>query len=121
MNTKVIFSVLATLFILSDTLYAQCTRTSELQRTPVYDVRGTATLTELANGDVTFTLSDDFFTTRGPDVQVFLSSDRVEVDDALFIEDLTEIGHLSGGITFDLPAGTDINKYPYVVFRCFQI
>lgn len=118
---KFCFSLLFLCACFLDFSYGQCVRSSALQRTPTYDLQGTAFVEELADGSVQFRLSDDFFTTTGPDVQIYLSNDDKEVDGAMFIVDIAGgdgINHFSGALTIDLPADTDIDEYRYVVFRC---
>lgn len=119
MTCKSTLSTLILFLGISSAIVAQCVRTSELMRTPVYDLQGIATLEQFADGRTEFRLSDDFTTTRGPDVQIFLSNDPREVDNAFVIEDISEIRHFSGAITFELPNGFDIDEFRYVVFRCF--
>ncbi len=119
MITKSTFSTLILFLCMSSAIVAQCVRTSALQRTPIYNLEGTATLEQFADGSVEFRLSEEYTTSRGPDVQIFLSNDPEKVDDAFFIVDVSEISYYSGAMTFQLPDGFDVNEYRYVVFRCF--
>lgn len=98
-----------------------CTRSSTLVDGD-YEMEGTAYLERFDDGTLQLRLGDDFKTERGPDVQIFLSSDRTSIAGALKIEDIGPgdgINHFEGAITFDVPGNPDIDQYPFIVFRCF--
>lgn len=118
MKFKILLSVFFITVLHLSNSFSQCTRTAALERTPTYNLEGTATLEQLANGDVQFRLSDDFTTSRGPDVQIYLSNNMTEIAGGMMIADIQELNHFDGALTVDLQADTDINEFNYVVFRC---
>ncbi len=115
---------LLTIIASTQSLIAQnidCTRASTLVDGD-YEMEGTAYLERFDDGTLQLRLGDDFKTERGPDVQIFLSSDRTSIAGALKIEDIGPgdgINHFEGAITFDVPGNPDIDQYPFIVFRCF--
>ncbi len=96
-----------------------CERVSSLIDSRIYNTEGTARLVELANGSLELRLESDFMTNRGPDVQIFLSSDSVNIAGGVMIADIAEIGHFSGARTFEVPEGVGISDFDHIVFRCF--
>jgi hypothetical protein len=86
-----------------------------------HETRGTATIYQLPEGKQLLRLTN-FETSNGPDVQVYLvaapdASDNDTVTNAGFIH----VGALKGNIgdqNYDLPAGTDLNKYQAVTIWC---
>ena len=113
-----------TIILSAQSLTAQnidCTRTSTLVDGE-YEMEGTAFLERFDNGNLQLRLGDDFKTERGPDVQIFLSSDRTSIAGALKIIDIGPgdgIDHFEGALTLAVPGNPDIDEYPYIVFRCF--
>ena len=87
-----------------------------------YSISGNAILEELSNGNLQLRLDDDFATPPGPDVRVFLSDDPISTRNGVQVEDLGTgsggINHFRGAITFDVPAGTNIDDFDYIVFYC---
>ncbi len=120
MKFKIILSVIFFSALHLSNGISQCTRTSELQRTPAYNLEGTATLEQLESGDVQFRLSNDYTTTRGPDVQIYLNTTMTGIEGGMLVVDIGPNGlnHFDGPLTVDLPADTDINEFDYVVFHC---
>jgi len=96
-----------------------CERVSSLIGSRIYDTEGTARLVELADGSLEFRLDADFMTNRGPDVQIFLSSDSVNIAGGVMIADIAELGHFSGARSFPVPAEVNISDFDHIVFRCF--
>ena len=86
-----------------------------------HETRGTATIFQVAEGKRVLRLTN-FETSNGPDVRVFLvaapdASDNDTVKNAGYIE----LGKLKGNIgdqNYDVPAGTDLNKYRAVTIWC---
>jgi Electron transfer DM13. len=66
---------------------------------------------------------DDFKTSRGPDVKVFLSQKRIEDIDKRESVDkeglyLGLISDFSGAQSYLIPDGTDLDKYQSIVLHC---
>ena len=86
-----------------------------------HETRGTATIFELPDGKQVLRLTD-FETSNGPDVHVFLgaapdANDSETVTKAGYIE----LGSLKGNVgdqNYELPSGTDLNKYHSVTIWC---
>jgi hypothetical protein len=86
-----------------------------------HETRGTATIFQVAEGKRVLRLTN-FETSNGPDVRVFLvaapdASDNDTVKNAGYIE----LGKLKGNVgdqNYDVPAGTDLNKYRAVTIWC---
>ncbi|MEL6123565.1 MAG: hypothetical protein AAFR14_07565, partial [Bacteroidota bacterium] len=100
-----------------------CTRTASLVRSQAYDIKGRATLNVFDDQSMVLRLSEDFETDRGPDVQIFLATDSIDITNSVFLEDLGAgdgVNHFSGALSINVPPGVDPNQYDYVVFRCFQ-
>jgi hypothetical protein len=96
-------------------------REAVLQKTG-YNITGKAFLELYDNGDLKLRLDNDFNTSPGPDVQVFLSTSSV-TGSGLMIADIgTSDGfnHFNGTITFDTPANTGIEAYDYIGFHCVK-
>lgn len=83
-----------------------------------YAIEGTAALQEVeGENNLKLVLSDDFDTPYGPDVQILLNN-SLSLSGAVEIANLTDLNHFSGGITFDVPAGVQIEDYDYILFFC---
>lgn len=86
-----------------------------------HETKGTATIYELAGGKRVLRLAN-FSTSNGPDVRVFLvaaadATDNDTVKNAGYIE----LGKLKGNIgdqNYDVPAGTDLEKYRAATIWC---
>ena len=72
---KYLIGVFLFALIVNDGLAQDCERSSSLIGSRIYNTSGTATLVELPDGSLEFRLGADFRTDRGPDVQIFLSTD----------------------------------------------
>ncbi len=57
---------------------------------------------------------EDFETINGPDLRIYLAADLEAKD----IVDLGEIKGTKGNINYDIPEGTDLSKYKYVLIWC---
>lgn len=66
--------------------------------------------------DKTMLLFENFKTDNGPDLNIYLTSDLVNVK-ANYI-DLGDIKGLNGNYTYNTNAATDFSKYKYVVVWC---
>jgi Electron transfer DM13 len=86
-----------------------------------HDTKGTATIFELPGGERVLRLTD-FETSNGPDVHIYLgkapdANDSDTVTNAGFIE----LGSLKGNVgdqNYEIPSGTDLNKYHSVTIWC---
>jgi len=57
---------------------------------------------------------EDFETINGPDLRIYLAAD-LEANDFV---DLGEIKATKGDVNYDIPEGTDLSKYKYVLVWC---
>ena len=99
-----------------------CTRTADLIRSKNYDVTGDAILELFDDNSVKLRLTSDFMTSRGPDVQIFLSPDSMDISNAVALVDIGTsdgIAHFSGALNIDLPNDLTVDQYDHIVFRCF--
>lgn len=85
-----------------------------------YETRGTATLDQAEDGHYYVRL-EDFETQNGPDLFVYLSTAPASAEGEAFIEDFINLGELKGNIgnqNYQVPDGTDLEKYRSVVIWC---
>ncbi len=86
-----------------------------------HETKGKASIFQLGDGKRVLRLTE-FETSNGPDVRVFLvaasdASDNDTVKNAGYVE----VGKLKGNMgdqNYDVPAGTDLNKYRAVTIWC---
>ena len=81
---------------------------------------GTATIYRQPDGR-RFLRLDDLHTSNGPVLVVYLSSNAAEGPEGAFDDDYVDLGGLKGNIgdqNYELPAGTDLARYPSVVIWC---
>ena len=87
-----------------------------------YPISGNAFLEEFDNGTLQLRLDNDFSTTVGPDVRIFLSDDPISIRNGVEIADIGVarggINHFQGAITFDVPSNVRIDQFDYIVFFC---
>ena len=80
--------------------------------TPGHAVSGTAQLYD--DGDRVVLLIDEFSTTAGPDLKVYLSAAASNVD---FVR-LGDLRSTTGRQAYLVPESTDLNAYPFVLIWC---
>jgi Electron transfer DM13 len=89
----------------------------------VHKTSGRATIYKEADGRLVLRLTN-FKTSNGPDVHVVLIAARDADDDANFLKNSTEkveLGSLKGNEgdqNYDIPAGTDLDKFQTVSIYC---
>ena len=89
----------------------------------VHNTSGRATIYKEADGQLVLRLTN-FKTSNGPDVHVVLIAAKDADDDANFLKSSTErigLGSLKGNEgdqNYDIPAGTDLNKFQTVSIYC---
>ena len=89
----------------------------------VHKTSGRATIYREADGRLVLRLTN-FKTSNGPDVHVVLIAAKDADDDANFLKNSTErieLGPLKGNEgdqNYDIPAGTDLNKFQTVSIYC---
>ena len=89
----------------------------------VHSTSGRATIYKEANGRLVLRLTN-FKTSNGPDVHVVLIAAKDAADDANFLKNSTEkleLGTLKGNEgyqNYDIPAGTDLDKFQTVSIYC---
>jgi hypothetical protein len=85
-----------------------------------YTVTGTAATYELEDGQRVLRL-EDFESTNGPDLFVYLTAAGAEDDDAALDADFVDLGALTGNIgsqNYVIPADVDLDRYDSVVIWC---
>ena len=79
-----------------------------------HNAEGTATFVSHEDGTPVLQFGDDFKSTPGPDIYVYLATD----DKASDFVSLGKIQHNDGAQEYVIPAGTDLNKYDKVLIWC---
>ncbi len=82
-----------------------------------YTIEGNAFLEEFSDGSLQLRLSDDFSTPAGPDVRILLGN-SLSLNGAEEIVNLSDIGHFSGELIVDVPAGIGIDDFDFILFYC---
>jgi hypothetical protein len=85
-----------------------------------YTVTGTATTYQLDDGERVLRL-EDFDSTNGPDLFVYLTVAGTADDDAALDADFVDLGALTGNIgdqNYAIPADVDLDRYDSVVIWC---
>jgi hypothetical protein len=85
-----------------------------------YTVTGTATAYELEDGQRVLRL-EDFESTNGPDLFVYLTVAGADDDDAALDAEFVDLGTLTGNIgdqNYVIPADVDLDRYDSVVIWC---
>src|SRR3989344_4348666 len=77
-----------------------------------HDVEGSALLVK--SGNETFLRFESLKTINGPDLRIYLSS-GLNADD---IVDLGPIRATQGNVNYEIPTGTDLNKYKNAMIWC---
>ncbi len=80
--------------------------------TPLHKASGSVVLFE--DGENVTLRYEDFETINGPDLFVYLATDK---DAGAFVS-LGEIRGTKGNINYEVPKGTDLSKYKYVLTWC---
>jgi Electron transfer DM13 len=91
--------------------------TVTFQGTTKYQVTGTAKTLQLGDA-LSLRLENDFSTSQGPDLHVWLIKD--EADTAAHL-DLGKLTAFSGSQTFTIPTGTKLSDYKFVYIWCESI
>jgi len=85
-----------------------------------HTTQGRALVLELPNGD-RFLRFEDFATSNGPDLKVYLSAAPASSDDDAFNDDFVDLGPLKGNIgnqNYAIPPDVDLRKYASAVVWC---
>jgi hypothetical protein len=80
----------------------------------IHNAEGNAKVIQLANGAGSVLRLEDFRSTNGPDLYVYLSTDKGA-------SDFVSLGRLKGNIgnqNYEIPNGTDLSKYGMVLVWC---
>lgn len=88
--------------------------TAEFEGSGSYEVAGTATINDL-DGKLTLRFADNFSSSSGPDLYVWLVKDEGDLSSAL---ELGELKGNSGAQSYDLPEGTNLDEYSHVYIWC---
>ncbi|MEM6732881.1 MAG: DM13 domain-containing protein [Myxococcota bacterium] len=90
-------------------------RVGTFQGVRFYDVSGTATLAFNSSGDLELTLSEDFSSTNGPDLDVILSTTETVTGSSINLGNLQSI---RGSQTYAVPASVSIDQFDFVIIDC---
>ncbi|MGH2729625.1 MAG: DM13 domain-containing protein [Actinomycetota bacterium] len=85
-----------------------------------HTTEGRALVLELPNGD-RFLRFEDFETSNGPDLKVYLSSAPASSDDDAFNDDFVDLGTLKGNVgnqNYAIPPDVDLKEYASAVVWC---
>jgi len=111
---RVIFSVVLVFAALLSNAQ-ECVRSGSLVETDV-SITGTASL--IYRGDsMVVSLSSDFLSDAGPDLDVYLSDDPNPVATGVRLEALRS---LSGAQVYDVPSNINIDDFKYISIHCTQ-
>lgn len=114
---KTIFLSLGLLIGLNATAAENCSRTGSFVGAGDVDVTGSVTIERQSNGDLVLTLSNDFISDSGPDLDIYLgSTDRV-TEFSIKVEPLSS---LTGQQSYTLSPAIGIDDYEYVSIHCTQ-
>lgn len=92
-------------------------RTGTFQETPgtSYRLSGMAILETNEAGNLQLRLADDFSTSNGPDLHVYLSDESRVNGRSL---DLGELQGTSGEQTYSVPSNVEMDEFDYVIIHC---
>lgn len=79
-----------------------------------HNVEGTVSLVTQDDGTQVLQFGDDFKSTPGPDIYVYIATD----DRASDFVSLGKIQHNDGAQSYNIPLGTDLSKYDKVLIWC---
>ncbi|MEM6646514.1 MAG: DM13 domain-containing protein [Bacteroidota bacterium] len=80
-----------------------------------YRLQGTATLEERITGGLQLSFSDDFSTSNGPGLGVYLSTSDGVTSTSI---DLGALQSTRGQQTYSVPGNVDMTRYRYVIIHC---
>jgi len=94
------------------------------EHAPADTASGSVSLVRLDSGRYELRLGDDFATTNGPDLFIYLSAAEDPTDDDAVAEsdfvDAGKLGSFTGAQSFQLPDGFDPGKFKSVAVWCKQ-
>jgi len=94
--------------------------TSQSEMSPSAEVVGTTghpasgTARVIRDGENTYLRYENFKTINGPDLFVYLATDK----DATEFINLGALKATEGNVNYEIPAGTDLSKYKYALIWC---
>lgn len=80
-----------------------------------YHVSGTATLVQQPNGRLLLNLGDDFSSSNGPGLEIFLAATNTVGANSL---NLGRLQRTSGAQSYNIPAGVTLSTYHWVIIHC---
>ncbi len=80
-----------------------------------YNVSGTATLEQQANGSLVLKLGDDFSSSSGPGLDVYLSTTNTVSSNS---RSLGRLQRTSGAQSYNVPSGVTLTSYNWVIIHC---
>ena len=139
MKTALLFSVLFTIFFISNYTHAQCDRQADQfgnnSGTPMYNIIGDVSIT-LNTGGQTISLDTgaNFMTAAGPDVNAYLVKSNGMTNAQIAATPLASLENIHFGLissniispngaksfTVAVPNGINLEEYDTVFFYCFQ-
>lgn len=92
-------------------------RTGTFERRPgtSYQLAGTALLQELVDGTLELSFSDDFSSSNGPNLAVYLSTTNRIGGSSI---QLGELKSTSGAQTYSVPTNVTLDQYDWVIIHC---
>ena len=115
MNKKILVALLVTaVLVIPPSAYAEDTQVSGsfVDADWIHKTQGTATITLDENGSVLNL--EDFKTTNGPDLYIYLSTDKKASE---FV-DLGRLQSSNGNQSYEIPEDIDLSKYDKVLIWC---
>lgn len=80
-----------------------------------HNLSGTVTLTKTSGENLVLSFGDDFLSSGGPDVRVYLSNMQGVNSSSL---DVGSLKSTSGAQSYSIPSGVSLNDYNWVVVHC---
>mgnify|MGYP001153523104 CR=1 FL=1 len=93
----------------------QCYRTGTFEGAVDVDVKGSVTLETQTDGSIKLTLSSDFKSDSGPDLDIYIG-DTMRVDG--FSIKVEALGSFTGTQTYTIPSSVKLTDYTYVTIHC---
>lgn len=92
-------------------------RSGPFERRPgtSYRLSGTALMQELADGSLELSFSDDFSSSNGPNLAVYLSTTNRVGGNSI---QLGELKSTSGAQTYSIPSNVTLDQYDWVIIHC---
>ncbi len=115
---KKIFTTIVFISLLNNLSFAQeCFRTASFEDGPDYMLDGSVTITKGLDGKLTLQLSNDFNTSNGPDLHIYLANANRPDPNSLILAPLIKA---NGFQEYEIPNTVQITDYNFVLIHCKQ-